>query len=216
MKAIATFGLALALMAGCQSGEKECCQVPAEETAGIPEMSPPELEATIEALSLALEDERKSEAMYMAVMDVHGERRPFSMIVNSERMHQNALLKQFDRLGVEAPEAHEWAFEIPDTFEGACQMAIDAEVDNAALYDKIENQVSDESILGTFAMLRNATENCHLPAFTRAAGGDAEAGCGGSCGNGQGGGKGKGQGKGKGNGCGGEGGGCGGGGCGSA
>ena len=212
MKRIATLGLAFALLAGCQTTDDSCCSTHVDESAALPEMSPPELEATIEALRLALEDERKSEAMYMAVMDVHGERRPFSMIVNSERKHQSALLKHFDRLGVAAPDNHEWTFDIPDTFQGACQMAVDAEVNNASLYDTIEGQVSDESILGTFAMLRNATENCHLPAFKRAAGGDTEAGCGGGgCADGQAkggcGGEGKGKGKGKGNGCGG--GGCG-------
>lgn len=216
MKTLAALGIALALTAGCTSND--CCTVDETETAlGLPEMSPPELESTVEALSLALEDERKSEAMYMAVMEVHGERRPFSMIVNSERMHQSALLAQFERLGVQVPEAPTFEFAIPETFEGACQMAIDAELENADLYDTIESKVTDASILNTFSRLRNATENCHLPAFQRAKAGDTEVGCAGSCGQGKGAGKGQGQGKGKGAGCSGEGGkGCGGGGCGQA
>lgn len=206
MKVIAALGIVLAVTAGCKSND--CCSVePAETAQGLPEMTQPELESAIEALSMALEDERKSEAMYMAVMRVHGERKPFSNIANSERKHQNALLNQFERLGVEAPASHEFSFDIPETFEGACQMAIDAELANADLYDTIESKVSDPSILGTFAKLRSATENCHLPAFERAKGGDTESGCSGkSCGDG------KGKGKGKGKGCGGQGGGCGGGG----
>lgn len=209
MKVIAALGIALAVTAGCKSND--CCSVePAETAAGLPEMTQPELESTIEALSMALEDERKSEAMYMAVMRVHGERKPFSNIINSERMHQNALLNQFERLGVQPPASPEFKFDIPQTFEGACQMAIDAESANAALYNTIESKVTDPSILGTFAKLRSASENCHLPAFERAKGGDTESGCGGSsCGDG----KGKGDGNGKGKGCGGQGGGCDGGGC---
>lgn len=207
MKAIAVLGLGLMVLAGCKASDGACCEVAPESSAPV-SMGLPEMNATLDALTKALEDERKSEAMYMAVMKVHGERRPFSMIVNAERKHQQALIAQFNRLGAQVPAATPFSFDIPETFEGACEMAVQAEVDNAALYDEIEQNVSDPQILRTFNMLRNATENCHLPAFKRAAGGDTEAGCGGACGQGQG------KGKGQSAGCGEGGKGCGGGGCG--
>jgi len=214
MKAIAILGAGLISLAGCQNAKKDCCTIDPDSSAPI-SMGLPEMESTLGALTKALEDERKSAAMYMAVMKVHGERRPFSMIVNAERKHQQALIAQYNRLGADVPPPTDFSFDIPDTFEGACEMAIQAELDNAALYDEIESAVRDPQILQTFSRLRAATENCHLPAFKRAAGGDAEAGCGGSCGQGQGMGKGKGQGKG-GGGCGEGAEGCGGGGCGQA
>lgn len=202
MKAIALMGMGLMILAGCQSANKECCMIAPEAPAPV-SMGLPEMDATLDALAKALEDERKSEAMYMAIMQVHGERRPFSMIVNAERSHQRALVTQFERLGADVPAAPIFEFEVPETFEAACEMAAQAEIDNVGLYDEIEAAVSDPQILRTFSKLRSASENCHLPAFQRAAGGDATGGCGGggACG------QGKGQGKGNGGGCGG--GGCG-------
>ncbi len=215
MKAIAAMGVGLMLLIGCQSTNTECCTIAPEDPAPV-SMGLPEMESTLDALAKALEDERKSEAMYMAVMKVHGERRPFSMIVNAERNHQRALITQFERLGVEVPQSPTFEFEVPETFEGACEMAAQSEIDNASLYDEIEAAVSDPQILRVFSRLRSASENCHLPAFQRAAGGDATGGCAGDCGQvkGKGQGKGQGQGQGKGGGCGEGGGGCGGGGCG--
>ncbi len=170
MKAIAILGAGLISLAGCQNANKDCCTIDTDSSAPV-SMGLPEMESTLGALAKALEDERKSEAMYMAVMKVHGERRPFSMIVNAERKHQQALIAQYNRLGADVPPPTDFSFDIPDTFEGACEMAVQAEVDNAALYDEIESAVRDPQILQTFSRLRAATENCHLPAFKRAAGG---------------------------------------------
>lgn len=200
MKAIAWVA-GLVVLAGCQGANRECCMVAAERPAAVA-MGLPEMEEAVLALSMALEDERKSEAMYMAIMRVHGERRPFSMVVNSERSHQRALEAQFARLGAELPAEPVFEFEVPGTFEAACAMAAETERENMALYDAIEPKVSDPQILRVFSRLRSASESCHLPAFERAAGGDASGGCGvggGSCGQGQG----KGMGKGCGGGCGG-------------
>jgi len=200
-------GLGLAFLMGCQGAGKECCKIAPEAPAPV-SMGLPEMESTLDALAKALEDERKSEAMYMAIMKVHGERRPFSMIVNAERNHQRALVAQFERLGADVPASPIFEFEVPETFEAACEMAAQAEIDNVGLYDEIEAAVRDPQILRTFSKLRSASENCHLPAFKRAAGGDESGACG------MGGGCGQGKGKGKGGDCeeGGEG--CGGGGCG--
>ena len=206
MKTIAALGTGLMLLVGCQSVNKECCMITPEAPAPV-SMGLPEMDATLDALAKALEDERKSEAMYMAIMQVHGQRRPFSMIVNAERNHQRALIMQFERLGADVPAAPQFDFDIPETFEAACEMAAQAEIDNVALYDEIEGAVRDPQILRTFSKLRSASQNHHLPAFQRAAGSDATGGCGGggACGQGQGKGQGKGQGQG-----------CGGGGCGQA
>jgi hypothetical protein len=56
-----------------------------------------------QALDRAIDDERHAIAFYTAVMAKHGERRPFSNIINAERRHEAALLEQYERLGLDVP-----------------------------------------------------------------------------------------------------------------
>ncbi len=121
------------------------------------------------ALDEALDDERKAIAFYARVMAVHGERQPFANIINAERRHEAALLAQYQRLGLEPP-ADRWeghAFEVPATFEGACDESVVAEVRNAAMYDALIDGVADEGVRRVFESLRWASVERHLPAFRR-------------------------------------------------
>jgi rubrerythrin len=121
------------------------------------------------ALDTALNDERKAKAFYKAVMSKFGERRPFSNIVHAEQRHENALLAQYERLNLPVPEDR-WethTFEVPDSFQETADASIVAEIENVAIYDRIDSMVTDEQVLAVFKNLRWASQERHLRAFTR-------------------------------------------------
>lgn len=130
-------------------------------------------EATQDAIFEALDDERRAMAFYEAVMSVHGERRPFSNIVNAEARHADALLRLCDQLGLEPPRDR-WTdapFEVPARFDDACDLAAAAEIENVAMYDRLFEATDDERALRVFERLRAASQERHLPAFRRHGGG---------------------------------------------
>lgn len=57
----------------------------------------------------------------------------------------------------------------PATLQEACQIGVDAEIANAALYrDELLPVVSEnEDIMAVFENLMNASQQKHLPAFDR-------------------------------------------------
>lgn len=99
--------------------------------------------STIEALSEALDDEYRARATYRKVIERFGAVRPFVSIAEAEDRHVSALLAQFRRLGMPAP-ADTWPdrIEAPDTLARACAAAVQAEIDNIALYDRLTERVS--------------------------------------------------------------------------
>ncbi|MCB1032902.1 MAG: DUF2202 domain-containing protein [Acidobacteria bacterium] len=166
---------------------------------------------TQEALRLALDDERKSEAIYQAVLEVHPGALPFDHVVQAERRHQQWLLDLFDRYELEIPE-NRWAAQppqAPETLLAACQQAVTAEIDNVALYDRFFEFVKEPEIRQVFTTLRDASQERHLRAFNRCVDRGGVMGMG--MGHGKGRGMGRGMGPGGGSGCGGGGccGGCG-------
>jgi len=123
---------------------------------------------TIAALTEALQDEYRSRATYRRVIEAFGPVRPFDRIVESEDRHVDALLRQFERLGV-APPIDDWSqrVETPHSLEEACASAVRAEVENAAMYDRLMTQVEDATVRETLLRLREASQERHLPAFRR-------------------------------------------------
>jgi rubrerythrin len=126
---------------------------------------PTELEALLGA---ALDDEYKAEATYAAVIARFGEVRPFISIVEAERRHAGALLRQCERLGFLPPE-NRWAGKVgaPATLREACAEAIAAEVENIALYDRLLPDVVDPEVRAVLEWLQEASRDRHLPAFRR-------------------------------------------------
>ena len=128
------------------------------------------------ALDAALDDERKAIALYAAVIEKHGERRPFVNIIDAERRHAAALLKQYERLGLEPPPDR-WAhheFEVPDVFRVVCDEAVVAELENVEMYDELMERIEDEGVRRVFERLRWASLERHLPAFRRHSSGWSE------------------------------------------
>ena len=116
----------------------------------------------------ALDDERKAEATYAAVIEKFGPVRPFTNIISAERRHAAAVENQMDRLGFEIPE-NPWQGRVdaPSSLAIACEQAVQAEIENVALYDRLVPLVADAKVRHVFERLRDASRDNHLPAFRR-------------------------------------------------
>jgi len=123
-----------------------------------------------QALDEAINDEYKALTTYQTVVEKFGNIRPFSMIIGAEEQHIASLKAVFDKYGLEVPE-NTWTDTVstPATLKEACQIGVDAEIANAALYnEKLLPAVKDyEDITSVFINLMNASQQKHLPAFDK-------------------------------------------------
>ena len=122
----------------------------------------------VDALEEALQDEYKARATYKKVIETFGPVRPFSNIVEAENRHVQALLRQYERLGLTAPE-DEWEgrIETPQSITKACEQAIADEIENGEMYQRLLPLVDDQTVYEVLENLQDASQNRHLPAFKR-------------------------------------------------
>lgn len=122
------------------------------------------------ALREALDDEYRAWATYDQVIEDFGEVRPFINIRDAEARHIAALLGLFERYGIEAPP-NPWLGQVTRyrRVEDACSDAVKAEIDNAALYDRLMASTRRPDLRAVFGRLREASQERHLPAFRRCA-----------------------------------------------
>jgi hypothetical protein len=122
------------------------------------------------ALIEAIQDEYKARALYQKVMDKFGEIRPFSNIIKAEEQHITWLKPLFEKYDVDIPE-DEWYKKVPEfaTVQEACEAGVKAEIENAGMYDEFFSFVKEQDIIDTFTLLRDASQEKHLPAFRRCA-----------------------------------------------
>ena len=127
-------------------------------------------EAEIQALHEALDDEHKAWATYDQVIHDLGAERPFTNIRQAEARHIEALDALFHRYGLEVP-ANPWPGRVARfaSTREACEAGIEAEVSNAAIYERLMRSTTREDILRVFDNLRRASQERHLPAFRRCA-----------------------------------------------
>ena len=119
-------------------------------------------------LDEALEDERKAEATYAAVLAKFGEVRPFSNIIDAERRHSSAIEREMARLGFPIPPNNwEGRAPVPASLAEACREAVQAEVENIALYDRLLPTIADSTVRQVLENLQAASRDNHLPAFRR-------------------------------------------------
>jgi rubrerythrin len=125
-------------------------------------------QGTIAALHEALEDEYRARATYRQIIEKFGPVRPFVNIVEAEGRHAEALLAQFHRLGI-APQPDTWPGRVmtPATLAEACAAAVQAEIENAAMYDRLLAQITDPQVRAVMLRLKDASQQHHLPAFRR-------------------------------------------------
>lgn len=128
-------------------------------------------ERTVNALISSLEDERRAEATYQAVLNKYTDARPFVNVIEAEKRHQSFLLPLFEKYGVAVP-ANQFDpanIPVPESITEACKTGVTAENENIALYDGFLGFVKEQDIREVFELLRNASRDNHLPAFTRCA-----------------------------------------------
>ncbi|HWS48967.1 MAG TPA: hypothetical protein VN174_02885 [Candidatus Methanoperedens sp.] len=122
------------------------------------------------ALDAAIDDEYKALSVYEAVIYKFGTVRPFSMIRGAEEQHIASLKAIYDKYGLPTPK-NNWTGKItvPKTITESCQIGVEAEIANAALYrDTLLPSVSAyPDIQQVFVNLMNASEQKHLSAFER-------------------------------------------------
>ncbi|GAK59066.1 hypothetical protein U27_06042 [Candidatus Vecturithrix granuli] len=123
---------------------------------------------TQQALLDALNDEYKALATYQQVIKQFGEIRPFTNIMKAEQTHVEELLPLFEKYGVAVPE-NEWIGKIPAfaSIEDALKAGVQAEIENAQIYDEFFTFVQEQDVLQVFKQLRDASQDKHLPAFQR-------------------------------------------------
>jgi hypothetical protein len=121
-------------------------------------------------LLAALDDEYKARATYEQVLADFGDVRPFANIVEAEQRHIDALVRLFDRYGLDVPP-DPWPGQVPRfaSSSEACRAGVQAEIDNAALYDRVLAGTTRADLLDTYRNLQRASQEHHLPAFRRCA-----------------------------------------------
>lgn len=127
-------------------------------------------DAAKQALEAALADEHKAYAAYDAIIAKYGNQRPFIMIRRSEEQHISMLKALFEKYGVTIPENQSLGkVAAPESLQASCQLGVDAEIANAALYrDQLLPAVKDYAdITAVFTNLMDASQERHLPAFDR-------------------------------------------------
>lgn len=124
------------------------------------------------ALIEAIEDEYKARALYARVIEVFGEVRPFINIVEAEGRHIQALLPLFEKYGVPVPTDN-WSLKVetPESLSEACQIGVDAEIENAEMYERLLSEtVNHMDVQQVLKQLQRASRDNHLPAFQRCVG----------------------------------------------
>ena len=93
--------------------------------------------ALAELLNEALLDEYKARDTYQKIIDTFGPVRPFINIVEAEQTHIEFLLPLYEKYAIPLPpEPDPERITAPDSLLKACEMGIEAEMANIAMYDR--------------------------------------------------------------------------------
>lgn len=136
-------------------------------------------EAERQALHEALDDEYRAFATYDQVIRDFGPERPFINIRDAEARHIEALRALFRRYQLDIPEST-WPARVPRyaSIREACEDAIEGEIGNVALFERLMQSTRRPDILTVFGNLQRASQEHHLPAFRRCASRGAGRGAG--------------------------------------
>jgi hypothetical protein len=174
--AVAVWALPLSAEAaqgpGPVSTQRSAALQGAGPTSGIVAASDVELSESEEAaLLMALQDEYKAWSFYEQVIEEFGAMRPFTSIQRAEENHIAALVTLFDRYGLDVP-VNEYSTPVEGGLESvaqACELGVQAEEENAALYDELFSMVDNADIIQVFTALQAASQTKHLPALEQCA-----------------------------------------------
>ncbi len=118
-------------------------------------------------LEEALGDERLSQDTYMAVIKKHGKVGPFVQVIRADKQREQALLMLFKKYKLEAPERDVQTISAPESLADACGAAMEAEIQNSALYDKLIEKAGRNDIRKLLKKFQNSSIEKNLPKFTR-------------------------------------------------
>ncbi len=127
----------------------------------------------ISATHEALDDEFRAASFYEAVLEKFKGVQPFINIIDAERRHARRLEGLLAAADAPIPknpyaEGGKSPPPAPPTLGAACEMGVDAEIENAALYDRLMAAVDGYAeVEAAMRDLRRASQENHLPAFRR-------------------------------------------------
>ncbi|MDK9696523.1 MAG: hypothetical protein OEL76_09035 [Siculibacillus sp.] len=131
-------------------------------------------DAQLAAVHEALDDEYRAFAYYSAVLERFPNAMPFAHIVDAEARHAAALAGVLRAHGHAVPPnphigSPEVRAAVPASVACACDIAVEAEIDNVGLYvDRLLPAVADrDDLVAVFTWLMEASRDRHLPAFRR-------------------------------------------------
>lgn len=125
-------------------------------------------EKTADALRAAITDERRVQEYYRNVIGRYGPVRPFSNIVNAEERHEAIVADLMRRHSVsDTGYQPNDVPAVPPSLAESRQVAAQLERENAALYERLLEKVTEPDIRAAFTNLRMASLDHHLPAFER-------------------------------------------------
>lgn len=116
-------------------------------------------------LTYAIQDEHLAEAEYLDVLARHGDVRPFSNIVESERRHIESLETLFREHGFKLPENRGAQHVVPtETVRAALAACVEGEKHNIEMYRVFLEKELPADVAEVFANLKQASEQ-HLETF---------------------------------------------------
>ena len=125
--------------------------------------------AAVSALDTAIDDEYFAEAMYLRVLADFGNVLPFFNVVVAEQRHSASLRGVYERRSLISPPSR-WDLGTVPSFASvpaACAAAVDAEIANIAMYDRLLALDLPADLRTVLASNRSASLNKHYPAFLR-------------------------------------------------
>lgn len=123
-----------------------------------------------EMLQYALEDEYMAEYEYEAIINELEAGRPFTNIIEAEKVHISEVEALYNALGIEIPVVDPSDMVvIPATIEEALALGVEAEIANIAMYEQFLAQELPDDVRDTFEALKSGSES-HLAAFSRTQG----------------------------------------------
>lgn len=121
-----------------------------------------------EILEEALLDEYKARDTYRKIINTFGAVRPFVNIVEAEQRHIDSLLVLYEKYDIPLPAIPDPdQIDIPDSLLEACQMGVDAEIENLTMYDRLIAATDLPDVIEVLTRLQAASRDNHLPAFQR-------------------------------------------------
>jgi len=148
-------GLVLAMgIVACDDGVTDVEEIAADE-------------AYLEAMEETIQDEYRAELIYLGVTEDFGSVFPFSNIINAEVRHSEAIGVLYSNRRLSIPVSQWIPSDIPSfsSVTEACQAGVEAEIDNAAIYEKYFGMELPEDVRRVFENNQAASLDRHLPAF---------------------------------------------------